>query len=254
MSVLLPRLSAFILLLAVPVAQALAQPCLTAEKLERLQLDETAYMLDRIPPAFKHAYEDQLIKLQMASSEPEENGSCSATLNMSLPTDDINEAQQLLEKDPAKRIVLFSQGYTLPETPQLSASFKVDPESLEIARQDTLQTSELGKLRASVEMMYALLTQARTAAEDNPKPWTTGFIKDVVEACVGHHQDQSDALPACQCQADALSKHYAERTMENILYVQSNPYAQATGAIESFGKLRSEINQACKVGRTAMME
>ena len=36
--------------------------------------------------------------------------------------------------------------------------------------------------------------------------------------------------------------------MENNQYVQSNPYAEATGAIASFRKLQSEINLGCKLG------
>lgn len=244
MRLLLPRLSAFILLLASPFAQALAQPCLTPEKLTQLRQAETDYMLGRIPPAFKHAYEDQQIKLQMALGESAQDGSCSASLTINLPTQDIQEAQQLLEKDPAKRILLFSQGYALPETPQMSASFKVNPETLAVAQQDTLQTNELGKLRASVEMMYAMLSQSRTAAEEggNAKPWSAAFTNEVVEACV---QGQGKAQEACKCRADGLSKHYGERTMENILYVQSNPYAEATGATASFSKLQSEITRQC---------
>lgn len=244
MHLLLPKLSALILLLAAPFAQAFAQPCLTPEKLAQLQQAEMAYMLGRIPPAFKHAYEDQQIKLQMALGESAQDGNCRATLTINLPTQDIQEAQQLLEKDPAKRILLFSQGYALPETQQLTASFKVNPETLEVAQQDTLQTNELGKLRASVEMMYALLSQSRTAAEEggNAKPWSAAFTNKVVEACV---QDQGKSQEACKCGTDALSKHYGERTMENILYVQSNPYAAATGATASFSKLQSEVNRQC---------
>jgi len=170
---------------------------------------------------------------------------------MTLPSDDLKEAQEILEKDPAKKILLFSQGYSLPDQTQLSASFKVNPQTLEIAYKDKLQTNALGKLHASVEMMFALLSQSRAAAAadtSNPAPWSSPFASSAIETCKENQPAETDAQHACRCRIDQLSKHYGERTMENILYVQSNPFAEATGASAGFMQLQSEIDRRCKLG------
>ena len=241
----------FIFLLALISTQALAAPCLGAEGLAQLQKTEAAYMLERIPPAFKHAYNDQRIKIEVVANGSTDAGSCEAILNMSLPIDDLNEAHEILDKDPAKQILLFSQGYSLPDQPQLSASFKVNPQTLGIAHQDMLQVNALGKVHASVEMMYALLSQARAlsgADASNNSPWSPSFAAKMIEACVESLPGQEKVQEICDCRAKELAKHYGERTMENILYVESNPFAEATGATAGFSLLQSEVNRQCKLG------
>ncbi|HEY8118700.1 MAG TPA: hypothetical protein VIE91_05625 [Methylophilaceae bacterium] len=243
--------AAFIFLLALTSTQAVAAPCLSTEGLAQLEKTEATYMLERIPPAFKHAYNDQRIKLEVIAKEPSDTGGYEAIMNMSLPMDDLNEAHEILDKDPAKQILLFSQGYSLPDQPRLSASFKVNPQTLGIAHQDMLQVNALGKLHASVEMMYALLSQARAVTgtdASNNTPWSPTFTAKMIETCVESLPGQEKAQEACGCRATELSKHYGERTMENILYVESNPFAEATGATAGFSQLQSEVNRQCKPG------
>lgn len=145
--------------------------CLNESSLQKIGQNEMSYMLGRIPPAFADAVTDK--KITLATTAADQNA-CQAKLEITLPQEDVTEVNALLERDPAKKIILFSQGYALPDSTKLYATFNVAPNTYEVAHQDTLHTAELGKLRASVEMMYAMLTQARANVSEDSRNDTPG--------------------------------------------------------------------------------
>ena len=231
-------------------ATAIASPCLSPEKLSELKSREMSYMIGRIPPAFRHTVEDQRINLQMKVDEASTAEACMVSETITIPQEDIVEANRLLEADPAKRILLFSQGYSLPSEPKLEASFKVIPDNLEIEHLDTLHTGSLGKLRASVEMMYAMLSQERAekgeGAETN-HAWSEQFRNKTTENCLMKFQTSGNLQQACHCRSDELQKRYSERRLDNLEYVLSNPYAQATGAANAYVTEQGSINASCQI-------
>lgn len=208
------------------------------------------YMIGRIPPAFRHAVEDQRVSLDMKLDVASSSETCMVSETIIIPQEDIAEANKLLEADPAKQILLFSQGYSLPSDTKIEASFKVSPNNLEINNQDILHTGALGKLRASVEMMYAMLSQQqaeKTETAETLKPWSEAFKKKTSEDCLSKFQAKGDLKQACQCRSSELEKHYSERRLDNLEYVLSNPYAQATGAANSYSTHQAKINVSCEI-------
>lgn len=221
--------------------------CLNPSQLETLQKNELNYMLNRIPPAFAHAMSDQQITLKVTEQQAEP---CTAALVVTVPDAHMKEAQAVLEADPAKSIMLAAQGYAIPTTTPLEAVFKVLPANLEIPAPETLQTSALGQLRASVELMYSLISQARANLPDDAKnttPWSTSYQQANVKQCANQYTVQAgqNITHACTCQANALAKHVSERQMAYIDYVRANPYAVATGSSQYFARLESQTRLAC---------
>lgn len=164
-------------------ASAQATPCLDANVLEKMRQNELNYLLNRVPPAFKHAVDDGKITLTMVLAE---GVACRAQATFNLPADDLAEGNKVLEADPAKRIILFSQGYALPDSTTVSAQFEVDSSTLAVSHQDILQTAELGKLRASIEMLYATLSQSRAVLaqnQTNSLAWPKEFRDNEIAQC-----------------------------------------------------------------------
>jgi len=228
-------------------ASVLASPCLDASGLEKLRQNELNYLLNRVPPAFKHAVDDGKITLKMLQAE---GGACRAQATFNLPADDLAEGNQVLEADPAKRIILFSQGYALPESTTASAQFEVDAATLVVAHQDTLQTAELGKLRASIEMLYATLSQSRAVLlpnQTNTLTWPKATRDDAIQQC-STQSKAANVMETCTCKIDALAKVVSARQFEYQTYLRSNPYASATGAGNTFNALEQQVSQDCGLG------
>lgn len=214
--------------------------CLDAQALNVLADKEMQYMLQRIPPAFADAVADKLIQGQMTTQTP---ASCQAHWRLSVPAADVAEAQALLQAEPAKQIMLAAQGYQIPEQPILDADFVVDVASLQVKHQETLQTAPLGKLRASVELMYAMLTQARANGQSDAQPWT-GADKQVLTADCQQSLNVK-APAACQCYVDGLAEKYTARQVRYNRYLSSNPYAFATGNGAEFKQLDKKLQADC---------
>lgn len=216
--------------------------CFNDGALNKILSTETAYMLGRIPPAFADAVNDKLISFKMSDAAE----GCGAELQITLPENDVKQAQQLLDRDPAKKIILFSQGYTLPESSLVSAKFNVDAATLQPKHEDILQTGELGKLRASVEMMYAMLTQERANIEANAvnkTAWSSQFKQQFMEKCSKEFSQSS--AQACECQADKISGIATERQISYVDYINSNPYSHGTGAGKSYAILKRDVDASC---------
>lgn len=221
--------------------------CLDSTQLETLQKNELNFMLNRIPPAFANAVQDQQLTLKVNELQVD---ACTALLVVNIPEAHIKEAQTVLAADTAKTIMLAAQGYAIPNSNTLQAAFKVMPANLEIPSAETLQTGALGQLRASVELMYSLITQERASLPDNAQnttPWSMAYQQRNTTRCSEKYGVDSgkDIAAACACQAHTLAKHVSERQMEYIDYVRSNPYAIATGSSQYFGRLESETLLNC---------
>lgn len=219
--------------------------CLNDSALQTLKKQELQYMLDRIPPAFSDAVAEKKIAFDMQSIDSD---ACNVQLEVTLPESDVKQGNQLLEADPAKKIILFSQGYALPETPVLRAIFSVHPESLQITHADILQSGALGKLRASVEMLYAMLTQQRAQIPEkaqNTQPWSTTLREQQLSGCRKYGESTPQTSASCECQINRISAIASEQQMRYIAYVDSNPYAQATGASKNYTTLKKQIQSEC---------
>lgn len=170
--------------------------CLPPSALTALADQEMQYLLQRVPPAFADAVADQIVQGRMTLHDA---STCQIGWQMQLPAADVAEAQALLQVDVAKRIMLAAQGYEIPAQTTLTAEFKLAPGSMQIMHNDTLQTAELGKLRASVELMYALLTQARAnGLADKPVSWSAAELQTVQAQC-GQQFKTAPAGNGCVC-------------------------------------------------------
>ncbi len=221
--------------------------CLNPTQLTTLAQNEQNYLINRIPPAFGHAVTDQQVVLQVTEVSAD---SCTANLSMTIPATHLEEANALLEADPAKKIMLSAQGYALPSSTKVDAVFKVSPATLDVLASETLQTAALGQLRASVEMMYSMITQSRAnqvTGSENTTPWSATYQQTNASKCAEKWIAQSgqDTVSACACRAKQLSAQVNERQMAYIDYVRSNPYAMATGSSQSFATLEKQALLAC---------
>jgi hypothetical protein len=219
--------------------------CLNEAALQQVSQNELNYMLGRIPPAFADAVADKTVTIKAV---PADTDACSAKVEVTVPEQDVKEANAILARDPAKKIILFSQGYTLPETTQLSAVFKLDEKTLQVAHQDTLHSAELGKLRASIEMMYAMITQARAdipTDSRNSTPWNKEFINQHVADCSNAFSNSANVATGCACQVKKLAEVVTEKQMRYVDYINSNPYAQGTGAGKNFAEIKRNVDASC---------
>jgi len=247
MRLVLATITTLLLSISTFAAQA---ACLDNNALQKLSNNEIEYMLGRIPPAFSDTVADKKIKFKMQVAEA---STCKVNFEVTLPESDVKEANLVLAADPAKKIILFSQGYVLPETTTLNAAFTVDPVSLQASHADILQSGELGKLRASIEMMYAMLTQQRAKIDEkmqNNQPWSAEFRQQQLAKCTKQFESTQQAAAGCECQINKTSEIASERQISYVEYVDSNPYAQATGASKNFAAVKSQIQLGCGLKKT----
>jgi hypothetical protein len=230
-----------VFLLALLNASAVFAGCLSDSQLQQLTEKETTYLSEKIPPAFKHALADKAVKVAVEAIEGE---GCKAKLVLTLPQADIDEANAVLDAQPAKKIMLGAQGYALPQEQLNMASFTVDPASLEIPNADILQTAPYGKLRASVELMYSFITQKRSNLSEgqaNDTPWPEALTTQVVTSC----SSQAKAVD-CSCVAKQYTLSIPARQMAYILSNEENPYAMGAGANQGFKAIKQKAFGVCK--------
>jgi hypothetical protein len=215
--------------------------CLSNSQLTQLAQTETNYLIEQIPPAFKHAVQASEVTIAV---EPVDGDACQAKLMVTVPQADIDEANAVLDAQPAKKIMLSAQGYGLPESTQHEAVFTVDAHTLKITNADILQTAPLGKLRASLELMYAFITQKRAEVSDtqkNTKPWPDETKQLVVSSCSARQNPS-----VCTCIAEQYALTIPSEQMEYVQYIRNNPYALATGANQGFEAIKQKAESVCK--------
>lgn len=232
------KTSVFLLLLC-QAAGALAG-CLSSEQLGRLTQTEVEYLSQKIPPVFKHTLEQKQIKVDIQAADGD---GCEAKLVVKLPQADVDEANAFLDAQPAKKIMLSAQGYALPQGTDHQATFTVDANKLTIADADILQTAPLGKLRASLELMYAFLTQKRaevTPSQSNDLPWPTAIKQQELANCSAN---KTEAV--CGCIIDQYALKIPANQMEYIQYIRTNPYALAMGADQVYEEVKQKAASVC---------
>lgn len=233
--------------LALVSTASLAEDCAASDFIGKLRAAELEWQLQKFPPAFRHAQEDGGVALRVTKSAAA-SGECRFLLEETLPEADVKQAAEIIDRQPARRIMLMSQGYDVPQESQLRAEFTLDPATAAVAHADTLQVAELGKLRATVEMVYATLSQARaevTDASTNAQPWPELLRTQAMAACKSRDKGAS-ADERCGCRIDKLQQKVDARQMENIAYVKENPYAYATGVLKSYEALEADIARTCR--------
>lgn len=227
------------LLLVCQLSSAFAG-CLSDSQLDQLTQAEVAYLSQKIPPVFKHTLSDKKIKVQIQAVAVD---GCKAQLVVQLPQADVDEANAFLEGQPAKKIMLAAQGYALPQGTDHRAEFNVNVDQLIIADADILQTAPLGKLRASMELMYAFLTQKRaqlSAAQANDVPWSDAIKQQELAHCT-----TNKTTSACGCIVDQYALKISEHQMEYIQYIRTNPYALALGADQVYEDVKQNATSIC---------
>ncbi|QVL44854.1 MAG: hypothetical protein KFB94_05945 [Methylophilaceae bacterium] len=232
------KISVFLLVIC-QVSSAFAT-CLSDSQLGQLTQAEVAYLTQKIPPVFKHTLADKKIKVQIQAVELD---GCKAQLVVQLPQADVDEANAFLDGQPAKKIMLAAQGYALPQGIDHRAEFSVNVDQLSIADADILQTAPLGKLRASVELMYAFLTQNRaqlSATQRNDVPWSDAIKQQELSHCTSN-----TTISACGCIVDQYALKIPEHQMEYIQYIRTNPYALAMGADQVYEEMKQNAASAC---------
>jgi hypothetical protein len=96
-------------------ASAQATPCLDANALEKMRQNELNYLLNRVPPAFKHAVDDGKITLTMALAE---GVACRAQATFNLPADDLAEGNKCLRPTPQNALYYFHKAMLYLNPPQ----------------------------------------------------------------------------------------------------------------------------------------
>jgi hypothetical protein len=236
--ILMLKTSVFILL-ACHATGAFAG-CLSNDQLGQLTQKEVSYLTEKIPPVFKHTLQANQINVTVQGVDDE---ACKASLVVMLPQADIDEANAILDAQPAKKIMLSAQGYALPQGTEHQAMFSVDSDKLAIADADILQTAPLGKLRASLELMYAFLTQKRaevTQMQLNDVPWTNEIKQQELTNC-----GSSRTSAVCACMVDQYALKIPANQMEYIQYVRTNPYALAMGANQVYEEIKQKAEVVC---------
>lgn len=214
--------------------------CADDATLKKVNEKELQYMLNRVPPAFSQAVEDAQITYQHAVADAQ---TCEVTLTVVFPESHLQEAQSALDADLSKKILLAAQGYSLPEKTKVSATYSLNIENLSAKPQETLQSGALGKLRASVEMMYSLITQKRlnNLTEKTITNWSTQALEKAMNGC--QTMDKTKSL--CDCKLQFYAKSISPRDYENLLYSQSNPYAFASTKNAYLSQLAETSEKNC---------
>ena len=213
--------------------------CLSDDQIKQLEKQEIEYLSQKIPPAFKHGLSSNSIKLAIEKVDSD----CKARLIVELPQSDIDEANAVLDAQPAKKIMLGAQGYVLPQETKHEAIFNVKDDKITITEADILQTAPLGKLRASLELMYAFLTQKRaevTSIQTNDKAWPKEITQQEIADCSAN-QPGAD----CACIANEYASKIPANQMEYIQYIRTNPYALAMGSSQAYEEIKLQASKAC---------
>lgn len=229
-----------VLLLLICQASGVFAGCLSNDQLGQLTQKEVIYLTQKIPPVFKHTLQAKLINIDVQAVDGEK---CKANLVVKLPQADVDEAQAFLDAQPAKKIMLSAQGYSLPQGTDHQAVFSVDADKLNIADADILQTAPLGKLRASLELMYSFLTQKRAEvmqSQSNNVPWSNEVRQQELASC-----GTNRTATACTCIVDQYALKIPSNQMEYIQYIRTNPYALATGVNQVYEEIKKTAEVVC---------
>ena len=237
------RTGCMLWLLASGLMSPQVHACLDDAAVTRLASQELQALMQRIPPAFADTVEDGHIQSRMTQVAGDD---CQAMWQLTLPAQDLEEARAVLQAQPAKQIMLAAQGYEIPQQTTLQAVFRVDAAALKPQAKEALQTTELGKLRTTVELIYALLTQARAdTVNQQLAPWSGPQMAALNQDCQQQFTATASAAEACSCRSTGLSARFSARQVRYNAYLNSNPYAFASGHGAVFKQLDKQLQAEC---------
>jgi hypothetical protein len=222
-----------------------AYACEGAKVSDKLLALESQRLLKN-PKAFAHGWQDGEIKLafeQLASA----NDACIANMKLTIPQRDLDEVNAHLDQNPAKRILLGAQGYSVPSTTTVTV-----PYQFALVGEDVLARNEgnkaLNDLNSSLQFIYQQLTQLRAElANDarNAEDWPATIVSTWKNQCLQEFVLLNEVNTACSCKIDKLSAIYTGRQMELIEDLQSHPYSATSPALIRFREVSKQINTSC---------
>ena len=233
----------FLILFTLSTAKA---ACDDADMMTALKSIESNRLLENAP-TFRHAWEDNTIKLDFTAAQ-QSGEQCLAMMQISLPQQDIDEVNAYLNENPAKRILLGAQGYTVPESTVSKVEYFYQVEANK-AMPSNAHNQALNSLHSSLEYMYQTLAQQRIVLKKDVKntvKWSESTVQVEKTACLNTLQSTNlEMEAACACRVDALSQALSPRQLELVSFIQKQPYSAATGVLNSYQNASNEINQAC---------
>ena len=215
--------------------------CQDAKLMSNIIEAETNQLLKNAP-TFKHAFEDKNIQLNLI--EPVlTQGICQAKLTITLPKADLDEANQYLDEQPAKKILLGAQGYAIPEQEKNEVLYFY--QNQQHLKPNNDHNTQLKSLYSNIEYTYQLLAQLRIHLDEkstNSITWPLEQTQQSMKACIATKKLSDDQ---CQCRVKKLSAVISPRKMELIHFIESQPYSVATGALNAYLQLSKSINESC---------
>lgn len=234
------------LLLTFLTLNAANAACGDANLIAEIKTIETNKLLENAP-TFRHAWDDKAIELAFSAAQPS-GEQCVATMQISLPQQDLDEVNAHLNENPAKRILLGAQGYTIPENSVNKLEYFYQIEANKV-KPNNAQNQALNSLHSSLEYMYQTLAQQRIVLKKDVKntiKWPEASIKSEKAMCMNTLQAPAlDLADACSCRIEALSQVLSPRQLELVTFIKDQPYSAATGVLNSYQSASNEINQAC---------
>lgn len=225
-----------------------AHACNDAATLDALNKLESNKLLQNAP-TFRHAWEDKNIQLSFTDAKSTAQG-CVATMQLTLPQQDLNEVNAYLDENPAKRILLGAQGYTVPDNTVSKVDYFY---TLNYGQVNSANDGNqaLNNLHSNIEFMYQSLAQERIVLKpgvSNTVVWNEQDKNSEQKNCIANYKANSGELAsACSCRTDNLSKKLSPRQMELVAFIQKQPYSAATGVLNSYKQTSKEINETCNL-------
>jgi hypothetical protein len=215
--------------------------CDDSQLLKKIIEMETSQLLKNAP-TFKHAFEDKKIKLQISEAALDQK-TCRAKLTVTLPKLDLDEANQHLNEQPSKKILLSAQGYAIPdrENNEVLYFYENNPGFKPLNENNV----ELRSLYSNIEYTYQLLAQIRINVDEkspNSISWPTDQTQQEIQYCLKTHHLSEEQ---CQCRIKKISAVISPRKMELVQFIQNQPYSVATGAMNSYMQFSQSVNESC---------
>lgn len=227
------------------ISSHLTQACDDPSLIDKITQAETKKLLTNAP-TFKHAWEDGKIKLSFADASADESG-CKAKMTLTLPQTDLDEINAHLDQNPAKRILLGAQGYSIPENSVSQVEYFYSKDGQPISAKE--KTKALNDLHHSLEYMYQSLAQLRleiSPDNKNTATWTNTSRQASLEQCMTKLIASAGSIEqACQCRTEQLTTKLSDRQNELLDYLADQPYSVATGSLRNVMKISSEVNTSC---------
>jgi len=223
----------------------LAKACDSPALIDKITQAETKKLLSN-PPTFRHAWEDGKIKLSFTDASTDDTG-CKAKMTLTLPDTDLNEINAYLDQNPAKRILLGAQGYSIPENTVTEIEYFYSKDGQPISSKEKIKP--LNDLHHSLEYMYQSLAQLRLEISPDSKnvaAWANTYRQTSLEQCTSKLNATAGSIEqACQCRLEQLSVKLSDRQNELLDYLSDQPYSVATGSLSNAMKISSDANISC---------